>query len=177
MRISATILFLFCIGIWGTHPTIAQNNDFLDSSDDVAFQLDSGKTYIVEINKLLSTAESHLGTPYRYAGKTPGGFDCSGFVGYCYRSTLGIETPASSSLYVNYGIPINKDSARPGDVICFQGYKSRGTTPGHVGIITEITADDIIFIHSSSSHGIRFDSLSQDYYTQRYLFIRRVLSE
>ena len=31
------------------------------------------------INQLLNDAEKYLGTPYKYAGTTSSGFDCSGF--------------------------------------------------------------------------------------------------
>lgn len=156
---------------------LGQDSSSTAAADTVAkvYQLDTGKTYIVEINRLIQTAEKHLGTPYRYAGKTPAGFDCSGFVYYCYGSTLGIKMPASSSDYVNFGQAVSKDSAKPGDIIVFKGYNAGGTGPGHVGMITEITANEIYFIHSANRGGIRYDKLSQKYYKDRFLFIRRVL--
>jgi cell wall-associated NlpC family hydrolase len=64
-------------------------------------------TDLVAINALLKEAGKHLGTHYRGGGKTPAGFDCSGFVGYCYNTTLGIRTPASSSLSF-----VSKDTVR-----------------------------------------------------------------
>jgi len=51
---------------------IGQASAQTDSSTvtpDTAAAMDTGKTYIVEINKLLYTAQANLGTPYRYAGK------------------------------------------------------------------------------------------------------------
>lgn len=167
----AVFAVIYALGLYPLH---AQDSLNIDSSSDV-FVVDSFQSHIVEINRLLQTAQCHLGTPYRYAGKSPGGFDCSGFVFYCYSSTLGIKTPASSAYYTNYGLPVSKDSARPGDVICFQGYKNRGDVPGHVGIITEVTPTEIYFIHSASHGGIKYDKLSQEYYTNRFMFIRRVL--
>ena len=79
---------------------------------------------LVAINELLKEAGKHLGTHYRGGGKTPAGFDCSGFVGYCYNTTLGIRTPASSSLFHNAGVHVPIAHARPGDVICFKGHST-----------------------------------------------------
>jgi cell wall-associated NlpC family hydrolase len=130
-------------------------------------------TDLVAINTLLREAGSHLGTHYRGGGKTPSGFDCSGFVSYCYNTTLGIRTPASSSLFHNAGVHVPIAHARPGDVICFKGHSTSRRIMGHVGIITEVTPTEIYFIHSASSGGIRYDVLSAPYYRVRFMDIRR----
>lgn len=168
------ISLLPVLGFISLLPAVAQ--DSTEIQTEISYSdSDSFETHIVEINRLLQTAQCHLGTPYRYAGKTPAGFDCSGFVFYCYSKSLGLRMPASSAYYTNFGKPVSRDSARPGDVICFQGYNNRSNTPGHVGIITEVTPDEIYFIHSATHGGIRYDQLSQDYYRNRFLYIRRVL--
>jgi cell wall-associated NlpC family hydrolase len=130
-------------------------------------------TDLVAINALLKEAGKHLGTHYRGGGKTPSGFDCSGFVGYCYNTTLGIRTPASSSLFHNAGVHVPIAHARPGDVICFKGHSTSRRVMGHVGIITEVTPTEIYFIHSATSGGIRYDVLSAQYYRLRFMDIRR----
>jgi cell wall-associated NlpC family hydrolase len=155
---------------------LAQGPSAIDSTAIAVSAADTSSTHIVEINRLIFTAEKHLGTPYRYGGKKPGGFDCSGFVLYCYGSTLGIKLPASATEYTKYGKAITRDSARPGDVICFKGYSTRSSSIGHVGMITEVTPTEIHFIHSASHGGIRYDKLSQQYYTTRFLGIRRILN-
>src|SRR4030095_796790 len=45
---------------------------------------------------LLKRALALLGTPYRWGGTSTAGFDCSGLVGYVFRSALGIELPRVS---------------------------------------------------------------------------------
>ncbi len=137
---------------------------------------DSADTYVGEINKLLLTADKELGTPYRYGGKQPGGFDCSGFVMYCYKNSLNITLGPQATYYYKYGQGVKRDEARPGDVICFTGYNSANKVIGHVGIITEVTPTEIFFIHSALNGGIRYDQLGSAYYNQRYMGIRRILN-
>lgn len=137
---------------------------------------DTSKTYIVEINKLLYTAQANLGTPYRYAGKKPGGFDCSGFVMYCFSKALGVQLSPAATYYYKHGVQVSKENARPGDVICFTGSNAAYKSIGHVGIISEVTPTDIYFIHSALNGGVRYDSLSLGYYKLRFLQIRRILN-
>lgn len=59
-----------------------------------------------------------VGTPYRYGGKTPKGFDCSGLVVYSYAL-------AGKGLPVNVGgqraasRPVPRKQLRPGDLVFF----------------------------------------------------------
>jgi cell wall-associated NlpC family hydrolase len=173
-KITLFIFTCLCLGSAFTQSRI----DSLQAkeNDSLGFIIpDTGNSRIVEINRLLSTAESQMGTPYRYAGKKPGGFDCSGFVMYCYQHSLGITLSPSATTYFKHGVKVRKESARPGDVICFTGSNAYNRSIGHVGIITEVTPTEIYFIHSALHGGIRCDVLSSNYYKTRFLQIRRIL--
>jgi cell wall-associated NlpC family hydrolase len=73
---------------------------------------------------VLSIAARYAGTPYRYGGTTPSGFDCSGYTSYVYAQ-VGIDLPRTSSAQRAATRRISRSEAVPGDLVFF---------PGHVGI-------------------------------------------
>ncbi|OKL47087.1 hypothetical protein BSR29_04990 [Boudabousia liubingyangii] len=73
---------------------------------------------------VVGIAYRYLGTPYRWGGTSPSGFDCSGFTSYVYRQ-VGINLPHSSGAQPGHGRRVSASQARPGDLVW---------RPGHVGI-------------------------------------------
>jgi cell wall-associated NlpC family hydrolase len=126
------------------------------------------------IESLVSFATKHLHTPYRSGGTSKKGFDCSGFVRYCF-SKWDISLPHSSEAQAKHGEIIELPSAKPGDLIFFKGNSTKTSRIGHVGIITEVTPSYVRFIHSAWQGGIRYDLLSASYYHKRFVAIRRMI--
>lgn len=126
------------------------------------------------MESLVSFATKHLHIPYRSGGSSKRGFDCSGFVRYCYNK-WNILLPHSSSAQSKYGEKVDIEAARPGDLIFFKGHSSKSSQIGHVGIITEVHDGYVKFIHSAWKGGIRYDLLSADYYHKRFVAIRRLI--
>ena len=95
-------------------------------------------------------AANELGTPYRYGGMSPSGFDCSGLVAYVYGK-LGVDLPHNAAAQYAYGRPVSRSQLRPGDLVFFHGL-------GHVGLY--IGRDRII--HSpQSGERVEIQSLSE----------------
>ncbi|MFX4260727.1 peptidoglycan-binding protein [Pelotomaculum propionicicum] len=116
---------------------------------------------------IASYARQFLGTPYVWGGSSPDGFDCSGFAYYVY-SHFGIEIPRMADEQYYYGARVNQ--LIPGDLVFFTTYMSG---PSHTGIYI----GDNCFIHSSSAEGeVVITSLSQNYYSERYLGASRVVN-
>jgi LysM repeat protein len=121
---------------------------------------------------IISTASQNLGTPYRSGGTSTNGFDCSGLVCTSFEKA-NVKLPRSSHEMANIGIKIHKSKAQKGDLIFF---RTRGSRISHVGLITEITENDIKFIHSSTSSGVIISSVNEEYYKKRFVQINRVLN-
>jgi peptidoglycan DL-endopeptidase CwlO len=75
---------------------------------------------------VLRAVQAQLGTPYRWGGASPGGFDCSGLVMWAY-GRVGISLPHSSYALTEAGRAVSRSGMRPGDLVFAYG-------GGHVGV-------------------------------------------
>ncbi|MFE0442158.1 LysM peptidoglycan-binding domain-containing protein [Aerococcus sp. NPDC058936] len=82
------------------------------------------------VTALLNNAYAQVGVPYVWGGKTPSGFDCSGFVNYVYKQTYGVNVGSYTGEQQYAGPRISVSSAQPGDLIFWGSYGS----PYHVAI-------------------------------------------
>ena len=67
---------------------------------------------------VVNIALQYLGCRYVWAGASPDGFDCSGFVMYVYRQ-VGVSLPHSSRLQAGCGVPVARSDLQPGDLVFF----------------------------------------------------------
>jgi len=110
---------------------------------------------------VVNAATSLVGSPYRYGGRGPNGFDCSGLVYYSYRAA-GVEVPRTSAQQFRASTPIGIDAARPGDLLFF--HYSRNVS--HVAIYL----GDQRFVHAPSTGGrVSVESLRQAHYRDRFV--------
>lgn len=79
---------------------------------------------------LISVAHQYLGVPYVYGGKTPSGFDCSGFVSYVLQKVGKLNSYHSSIGLYNISQKIS--TPQVGDLVFFSGTYRAGIS--HVGI-------------------------------------------
>ena len=107
-----------------------------------------------------------VGTPYRYGGNTPAtGFDCSGLIGYVYKSRAGIAPPRTVAQLSGFGQAVSARDVRTGDLVIFgQG------RPFHAGIYV----GEGRFVHAPSTGGtVRLDRLDNVYWARQSPSFRR----
>ncbi|WPR72553.1 C40 family peptidase [Flavobacterium sp. NG2] len=125
-------------------------------------------------DQIIDTAIENIGVPYKMAGTTKAGFDCSGLV-YNTFGQFDIKLPRTSYDQAKTGIDLGKNTskAQKGDLIFFKTNNS--SRINHVGIITEANDDEIKFIHSSTSRGVIISSTKESYYQKSFTQLNRVL--
>ncbi|MBX2965694.1 MAG: C40 family peptidase [Cyclobacteriaceae bacterium] len=127
-----------------------------------------------KVDKVIQTARTYTGTPYRYGGTTRAGMDCSALTIHSFRP-VEVELPRSAEGQSKVGKEVKLEELKPGDLVFFAtGKKKRQIT--HVGLVTERRSrKDIRFIHASTSLGVVEDNIFSSYYEQRFRRARRVL--
>ena len=121
---------------------------------------------------LIDSAYSYIGTPYKWAGTSRSGMDCSGFVSTAF-SAINVPLSRSSTEMSTQGRDIPLSQAEVGDLLFFKTTRKRNRI-SHVGIVVGV-GDEVKFIHASVSQGITVSSLSEDYWQKAYAKTSRVL--
>ena len=81
----------------------------------------SSSSYVGDTSSDFATfIKSFIGCRYVYGGSSPStGFDCSGFVMYCYSTYYGISLPHGATSQSSRGYEVDPSDIQVGDIICF----------------------------------------------------------
>ena len=116
---------------------------------------------------LMEVVNGLYGVPYKSAGKTPKGFDCSGFTRYVFDK-MGVELPSNSAAQYKLGEPVSKKDLQLGDLVFFN---TNGRSVSHVGIYI----GDGTFVHSETGRGVVNTKLNDPYYwSKRFVGAKRI---
>jgi cell wall-associated NlpC family hydrolase len=112
--------------------------------------------------RIVDVAMRFRGTPYRWGGTVPSGFDCSGFVRYVY-SQVGVSLPHNAARQYEHGTPVPRERLEPGDLVFFDGLRHNGIYIGEGR-----------FIHSrQTGKRVGIGDLDEDWYRTRWVGARR----
>lgn len=116
--------------------------------------------------QLVQIAQRFIGTPYRYGGDDPRGFDCSGLVFYSFDQ-LGIAVPRTAADQRKAARPVDRDELALGDLVFFRTKRR----VDHVGIY----AGGGRFIHApSTGRVVSYAYLDDPYYKKRFVSAGRL---
>jgi cell wall-associated NlpC family hydrolase len=142
---------------------VQKGEQIVQKSENVVQQVSERTT------DLISTAVGLMGIPYLRGGNSAEtGFDCSGFVRYIYKETIGLVLPRSADQQANSTQKIDRSELKPGDLVFFNTMKR---TFSHVGIYL----GEGKFIHSPrSGASVRIEDMRIPYWNVRFDGARRV---
>ena len=115
---------------------------------------------------LLKQVDEWLGIRYRLGGSTKSGIDCSALMQTLFTSIYGISLPRTAREQFQVSTRISREDIKEGDLIFFN------TTGGvsHVGLYIQNNK----FVHASSTGGVTISDLDEDYWSRKFIGVRRV---
>lgn len=123
----------------------------------------------IEKAKMNKVIAQYMSVPYRSGGTGKLGLDCSGFVYVVYRDYDETRLPLTVRSQYRLDNRVDYDDLSYGDLIFFSTDKRKVS---HVGIYL----GEGKFVHASKSRGVVIDSLTDDYWIERYSGARRVVN-
>lgn len=129
-----------------------------------------GDANTANVPEVVQIARTYTGTPYRSGGNDKGGIDCSGLICQVY-SEMGVKVPRISWQQSEFGQEVGSVAEiKPGDWLFFVPEAGKEGYVSHAGIVTDVRGrDEIIFIHASTSRGVREDNLFSTYFKGRFV--------
>lgn len=119
--------------------------------------------------KIVAEAMKYVGYPYVWAGASPSGFDCSGFVLYIVQKVAGQNLTHSIGQQASSGQFVAKANLQPGDLVFFANTYEAGLS--HAGIYVGGGR----FVHAENEGtGVVVSDITGGYYGSKYYTARRI---
>ena len=137
--------------------------------ETVFVQTSKPATNLKRRKSLMHEYQSWKGTRYRFGANSHKAIDCSALTKRFYEEAFAVTLPRTTTAQIRKGKKAKYRSMRIGDLVFFK----TGKVQKHVGIYI----GDNQFIHASHRKGVTISELSNPYWNQHLLAVRRVLPE
>ena len=114
-------------------------------------------------NALAETAKAQIGKKYKWGGKGPDEFDCSGLTAYVYAQNKK-TIPSTTKAQYTSAVKIRKSGLKNGDLVFFSNDDTK--TPGVVGIYV---GEKKVIICPNTKRGVTTVSLETNYYNKHFV--------
>lgn len=118
--------------------------------------------------KLYAFINDWYGTPYKYAGRTKTGVDCSDFASILLQNVYNITISGTAAAMYKQCKPIKPSELREGDLVFF---KIKSKSFSHMGVYLQ----NHKFVHASVHAGVIIDDLGEAYYMKCFRAAGRVV--
>ena len=120
--------------------------------------------------QVIRAARAYTGAPYLSGGNGRSGIDCSGLICSAFADA-GVRVPRISWQQAEFGTEVaDVKNIRSGDWLFFVPDNGKEGYVSHAGIVTTVkNKQEILFIHASSSRGVREDNLFAKYFKNRFV--------
>lgn len=131
------------------------------------FQINANAATPTKGDKVVSYALTLKGSPFKYGGTTPKGFDASGYTQYVYAKSVKVKLPRTSVDQYKVEKSVQATQLKKGDLVF---YKTYGKTVSFVGIY--IGKDQFI---GTTSSGVKVQSMKTSYWKSKYVGAKRIV--
>lgn len=169
LKIRRQVCFLLLL-FWLTSCGVSKNTVYRPKSTRSKVYSSANPTLA---DKIIWTAVTYKGTPYRMGGTSKSGMDCSGLI-YTSFKKRNVIIPRTSFAMSQKGRNLLLKEVRRGDLLFFRTNR-RKRRINHVGLVTANKNGKIQFIHSTSSRGVIVSYLSERYWKKAFTKAKRVL--
>ena len=114
-------------------------------------------------NALAETAKAQIGKKYKWGGKGPDEFDCSGLTSYVYAQNRKKIPGTTRAQYTSAG-KIRKSGLKKGDLVFFSNDDSK-----NVGVVGIYIGDNQVVMAANSRKGVTQVSLTTNYYNKHFI--------
>jgi lipoprotein Spr len=158
-RFTIIVFFLLSFGCATPHRSTHTSYNSLEEKYSHLLAVDRAN---ISNKKLYNFIDDWYGVPYKYAGKTKNGVDCSGFTSILYREVFGKEISGSSAGMYTLCDHVSKGELQEGDLVFF---KIDSKEISHIGIYLQNNK----FVHASTKAGVIIDDLDEEYYKKYFI--------